>query len=153
MNLIVSPHPDDEIIGCSEVLKEGSIIIYDGDTLAARREEAMRLKDEIPTVQLFLRNIPSNLLNKEMTYYFPDPIHETHPLHRHWGMLGEGLARGKYDVVFYSVIMNVPYIHELSETDMKRKEELLDKIYPSQKSLWEREKKYILFEGRCKWMF
>jgi hypothetical protein len=66
-------------------------------------------------------------------------------------MLGESIARSKKDVVFYSTNMQAPYIHEVTEPDDK--ENILNILYPSQKSLWEYEKKYILFEGYCKWIF
>ena len=152
--VIIAPHPDDEIIGCYEILKsESSIIIYDGETETKRREQALKLKefnDKI-SAQLFQMNVPSNFLNQETTFYFPDPIYELHPLHRRWGSLGEQLARGKFDVVFYTTNMNAPYIHEVDDSNMK--EEILNQVYPDQKSLWEYDKKYVLFEGRCKWIF
>jgi len=158
MNVIVAPHPDDEIIGCYKVLMESKkcMIIYDGETLIDRREEAMKLKDEFNLYgfgQLFLKSIPSNLMTPENTFYFPDPIYETHPLHRQWGNLGESLARTKMNVIFYTINKLTPYIQELNSTQITGKEELLNKVYSSQKSLWEYEKKYILFEGYCKWIF
>ena len=113
----------------------------------------MKLREEIENVktQLFLNTIPSSLLNYNTVYYFPDPISEVHPLHRQYGNMGEAMARSGYDVIFYTTLMNVPYIHEVK--DSKGKEELLNKVYPTQKSLWEYEKKFILFEGRIKWIF
>lgn len=158
MNVIVAPHPDDEIIGCYKVLMEAKkcMIIYDGETLPDRREEVTKLKDSFSTYgfgQLFLKSIPSNLMTPENIFYFPDPIYETHPLHRQWGNLGESLARTKMNVIFYTINKLTPYISELNSLQIKEKEELLNKVYPSQKSLWEYEKKYILFEGYCKWIF
>lgn len=158
MNVIVAPHPDDEIIGCYKVLMESKkcMIIYDGETLPDRREEVTKLKDSFSTYgfgQLFLKSIPSNLMTPENVFYFPDPIYETHPLHRQWGNLGESLARTKMNVIFYTINKLTPYISELNSLQIKEKEELLNKVYPSQKSLWEYEKKYILFEGYCKWIF
>ena len=150
--VIIAPHPDDEIIGCYSILKkENPIIIYNGETDQKRREEALKLRKYIDfKAQLFLMTIPATFLNKEVTIYCPDPIYETHPLHRSWGSLGESLLRNGLNVIFYNTNMNAPYIHEVK--DWKEKEELLDKVYPSQKSLWVFEKKYILFEGRCKWL-
>lgn len=49
--IIVAPHPDDEIIGCFEVLTDPNIktvILYSGDTPANRREELLKLKSLIP---------------------------------------------------------------------------------------------------------
>jgi hypothetical protein len=54
------------------------------------------------------------------------------------------------EVIFYSTNMLAPYIHEVKEPD--KKEEILTKVYPSQRSLWEFEKKYVIFEGRVKWL-
>jgi len=153
--VIVAPHPDDEIIGCYEVLTKKDvkpIIIYSGDIDASRREQVLKLKEHIDCkIQLFQMTIPQTFLSMENIFYLPDPIYETHPKHREWGFLGENLARNGFNVRFYSVNMTAPYIHETKEPD--KKEELLNKVYPDQKSLWEYEKKYVLFEGYCKWIF
>jgi hypothetical protein len=155
-HLIVAPHPDDEIIGCYEVInnKENSVVImYSGNTDANRRQEALKLRESRENIiaQIYQNSIPSALLTEpNITFYFPDPINEIHPLHRAWGSVGEGLARDGKDVIFYTTLMNVPYIHEVNDPT---KEDLLNNVYPSQKTLWEYEKKFILFEGRCKWIF
>jgi hypothetical protein len=47
--------------------------------------------------------------------------------------------------------MTAPYIKEVEKPE--EKEELLNKVYPDQKDLWKYEKKYVLFEGYCKWIF
>ena len=152
--IIVAPHPDDEIIGCYEILTTARkpIIIYSGDIDAGRREIVLNLKEHIDCkLQLFQMAIPQTFLDKNNTFYLPDPIYEIHPKHREWGMLGESLARNGFNVIFYNTTMTAPYIHECK--DPEKKEELLNKVYPDQKSLWEYEKKYVLFEGYCKWIF
>ena len=45
-HFIIAPHPDDEIIGCYEIInnKDNSVVImYSGDTPQYRREEAASL--------------------------------------------------------------------------------------------------------------
>lgn len=152
--IIVAPHADDEIIGCYEVLTTSSrpIIIYSGDMDADRRDRVLNLKEFIDCkLQLFQMTVPQTFLSKENKYYLPDPHFEHHPKHREWGFLGETMARNGFDVIFYSTNMNAPYIHEVKYPD--RKEKLLNDAYPDQSDLWKYEKKYVLFEGYCKWVF
>jgi hypothetical protein len=154
--IIVAPHVDDELIGNFEILNDLDnkiTIVYGADAPAERRKEASKLRESFPNVmhQVYHSSFPLAYLSANPTLYFPDPINEFHPAHRAWGFAGEALARDGANVVFYTTMMNVPYIHEVS--DSMKKETLLDRIYSSQKSLWEYEKKYILFEGRTKWIF
>lgn len=151
--IIVAPHPDDEIIGNYEILiNSNPIIIYDGDTPKERRDIALKLKDHVDIkVQLFQKSLPHPLLDKENTIYMPDPIYEIHPLHRQWGYMGEQLAREGFNIIFYNTNMNAPYIYEVQEPN--KKEELLNKVYKDQSDLWKYEKKYVLFEGKVKWLF
>ncbi|GAF99918.1 unnamed protein product, partial [marine sediment metagenome] len=66
------------------------------------------------------------------------------------GAIGERVLRDGYNVIFYSIQMNTPYIHEVEAPEDKKR--LLDLVYPSQISLWDNDAKYYLFEGRCKWI-
>lgn len=153
--VIIAPHGDDEIIGCFELLDQIPIILYSEKKSSDRYDEILNLnkyKDIYEQVFLTGFKIPQRFLSKtSFTYYFPDPINEIHPLHRRWGFVGEKMARNKYDVIFYTTNMNVPYIHECKHED--EKQALLVDVYPSQSELWQYEHKYFLFEGRCKWIF
>jgi len=153
--VIIAPHPDDEIIGCYEILSDKTkppFIIYTGTFSNDRLPECSTLRDHISIgAQLFLNNVPQYLLTKKHTFYFPDPIYETHPEHRAAGFHGEQLARSGLDVVFYTTNMLAPYICETK--DPGGKEDLLNKVYPSQSDLWKYEHKYFLFCGYCKWIF
>lgn len=151
--VIVAPHPDDEIIGCYETLiKNKPIIIYDGDANSSRREEAKKLRDHVDiTVQMYQKSIPPNFMEKDTVLFFPDPIYELHPLHREWGAMGEKIARDGFNVVFYSTNMTAPYIREVQ--NIAGKESLLNTVYERQRDLWKYEKKYVLFEGYCQWLF
>jgi hypothetical protein len=154
VHVIVAPHCDDELIGCYEIIikKEPTAIVFTGEMSRERQEEALKLREEYENLSWYFFNpeVPPGLIDKENTYYFPDPIYEIHPLHRYTGSLGEILLRRhKLNVKFYVTRMNAPYIHEVP--DSIKKKELLDKIYPSQKSLWEMDHGLYLFEGRCIW--
>lgn len=161
MIVIIAPHPDDELIGCYEIIqnaKENIDILYsirkfDSERYNEAKVLPLKFSDKIITqrfVTNFTNTIKEYILSENLTYYFPDPIYETHPIHRRYGAEGEILLRKGYDVIFYSTNMNAPYIHEVD--DSKEKENLLNSIYPSQKDLWKFEKKYVLFEGRVKWL-
>lgn len=147
--VIISPHFDDEIIGLYSVISNKSIkpiIIYMQDD-EERKKEALTLKSHLDNIQiqLFQRSIPPMFLNPSNVLYFPDHIFETHPDHRKWGAIGEEYLRKGLNVIFYSINMNSPFIFE--EKDPKGKRHLLEKVYPSQKSLWRYEHKYFLWNG------
>lgn len=153
--IIVAPHPDDEIIGCFSHLpdkQKSFTVIFDGDTPSERREEALNIRLVYPLCQIaFHKSIPEPFLRAENTLYFPDPIYETHPLHRQWGMLGELHARAGHDVIFYSTNMQAPYIFEVPEAEEKKR--VLETVYKKQSDLWKYDHKYFLFEGYNKWIF
>ncbi len=153
-HVIIAPHYDDEIIGNFEVLMNPiikPIIVYLQDD-PERQKEALNLKKHIDNiqVQLFQKSLPPVVINPTNILYFPDPVFEYHPDHRKWGAIGEDLLRQGFKVIFYSINMQAPYIHEVKE--FKQKRHLLEKVYPSQKNLWKFENKYFIWEGRYTWI-
>jgi len=153
--VIVACHCDDEILGNYEIIRDNPdnppVILYTGNPPQERREEATKLKEHTNvTMQMYVNSVPPIFLNPSTTLYFPDPVNEIHPLHRLYGSQGENYLRNGLNVIFYSTMMNATYIHEVENPE--KKEDLLNKVYPSQSDIWKYEKKYILFEGRCKWI-
>jgi hypothetical protein len=152
--VIISPHFDDAEIGNWEIITNPlikPIIIYMQND-EERKKEALELKNMLDNiqVQLFQKSIPQIFLDPKNTLYFPDHINEFHPDHRKWGAYGEELFRQGLNVIFYSINMTSPCIHEVKEPDKKK--EFLDKLYPSQKDMWSYDTKYYLFEGRYKFL-
>jgi len=152
--VIIAPHFDDEIIGNWEIISNPlthPVIVYLQDD-EERKKEALNLRKFIDRVkvQLFQKSIPSMVIQPQNVLYFPDFYFESNPIHRKWGSVGEDLLRQGFNVIFYTTDMNVPYKHEVK--DFKGKRHLLEKVYPSQKSLWKFEHKYFLWEGHCKFI-
>jgi hypothetical protein len=155
-HIIVTPHPDDEIIGCFDILnnsKNNVIIVYVDDNInKQRKEETKKVAELFESVkaQIFVNQVPQHLLADDPVIHYPDPIYENHFLHRLQGNIGEQMVRYlNQDIVFYSTNMTAPYTYEIDNPEDKKK--YLDEIYPSQKSLWEYDHKYFLFEGHCQW--
>jgi len=156
--LIVSPHADDELINCFTILSNTRNLIihigYDTSELdSVRKLESLSLMKFFKNIEEYYYFCDlsffndSDRLRQYEIFYFPDPVYEKHFLHRYWGVVGEKLLRTGYNVVFYSI--DAPYIFKLKEWEKKK--ELLDSVYPSQKSLWELDRKFYYFEGFCQW--
>lgn len=150
--IIIAPHFDDEIVGCSSILMNPltkPIIVYLQDD-EKRKQEALKLKTFLTNIQdqLFQKHIPPVVIDPKNILYFPDFYFEFHPDHRKWGAVGVDLLRQGFNVVFYSINMQSPFIFEIKEPNKKR--QLLEKVYPSQKNMWKYEHKYFLWEGYYK---
>lgn len=153
--IIVAPHADDEIIGCYEIITNKNlkpIVIYTEDMSDERKQATLKLKELTGVkIQLYLRNVPPAAMNDSNIFFFPHPIYETHPSHRQQGFIGEQLARGGMNVIFYTTEMNAPFKFECKTPFDKHL--LLEDVYPDQKKLWKYDHKYFLFSGYDKWLF
>lgn len=155
--IIIAPHCDDEIIGCFEIMRRYPTTIYFMEEMEEQRvSEANNLRSLFPIQSVnFSSKIPKKYTSfterDRIQLFFPDPIYETHPMHRKWGHVGETYLRNGFDVIFYNTNMKAPYIREIR--DWKRKRDSLNTIYPSQSDLWSGGNgQYYLFEGYNKWI-
>ena len=147
---IFSPHCDDELIGCSEIL-DSVFSIYYFDYNEDRFKESFKLCSDLD-IRFQFATIKELINCKDLfnnqVIYAPDPFTEVHPLHKAVGAYAYLLhhTRQCAKVIFYSTNMCQSWIHEVQ--DPENKKNLLNRYYNSQKSLWEQDYKYFLFEGR-----
>jgi hypothetical protein len=167
-NIIISPHPDDEIIGCFSLIKQGSVkgVIYiDPDYTRFELAQIAGKEMGFLVAELKFKDLP-NLLEaraydfmtpdvayvysylglggSQLTYWVPD-VADNHLLHKAVNLTGR-MSSNKL-LGYYSVDMNTGYVRELSDEMKKEKREMLEKYYPDQISLWKNNWKYFLFEG------
>jgi hypothetical protein len=140
---IIAPHPDDEIIGCWQLLSMAKTlgrhveVYYCYDMTPIRVEElteASKALEFIPRYDEF----EVSRLPEDFDLAIPS-ISDGHPHHIAVNREYRHLA-----TLFYSIDMvnRVPISTEIS----KKKHEFLNKYYPSQKTLWKNDNKYFLFE-------
>lgn len=150
MNIIIAPHPDDEIIGCYSLIKKRLVnkVIYI-DPGPRRFERAIVAGRELgfSVCSLSFKNLCNVSLGKEFdpecTYLVPD-VTDRHPLHQAINCIArQSICRLGY----YTTDMVSSFVRELSIVEKERKKLMLDKYYPDQSSLWKSNYKYFLFEG------
>jgi len=162
--IVVAPHPDDELIGCFELITRRAVVskqttvLYPNTTTMPTWTTFSSLRSPggplelLPVVgsdcERYLT--PDEYLRTRSQFLFPDPVYETHPEHRRLGAVGEKLLREGVDVLFYSVNMQAPYIREVKNPSGK--EQALDFYYSEKGDLWEWDHRYFLFEGQCRWV-
>jgi len=156
MNILISPHPDDELIGAFSLIKRGMIdeVIYiDPDPKRFALAEAVGEELLFEVTSLTFKGLPAFMETGQTLYegvdqhpytYFVPDILDNHLLHKAINCVGRlsGCRLG-----YYSTDMNTGYVKELSAEMKKEKREALNKYYPDQSSLWENDWKYFLFEG------
>lgn len=168
MRLIFAPHADDELIGCWSLftrMGERRLVAYCEHLDQTRLGEVMRAGREFDyearsrageSLTSFIDNVLSEATEHQgqnkLTVWAPDPHWELHPLHKLVGALAHEASK-RWSIPFgtYSTNMNVPYLRELSSYEREAKKRALDSYFPSQKSLWEHDHRYFLFEGMSIW--
>jgi hypothetical protein len=152
---VLSPHPDDEIIGCFRIIDHVDYVIYFDGLDQTRIKESNDFCDTngISCVYWSIEGLISGHGDVELTniVYAPDPFTEIHPLHKIIGMAAcvlRSIGRIK-ELHLYSTNMITPWVREVKNSNMKLY--MLEHYYPSQKSLWEHDHKYFLFESDIIW--
>lgn len=159
LNLILAPHVDDEVIGCFSVLcgsvKGDTRVIYTASASDARIAEAFYAAEKLGFQYQFnsFKDVPGVLDQYTgCRIYAPDPHWESHPEHKAVGALAWKFCQDNgWPFISYSTNMNVPYLQELSPEMKNRKASALYQFYPTQRSLWEQDHRYFLFEGLARW--
>jgi len=139
--IILAPHPDDELIGCYRLFRANRVshVMYFNDFADhIRRHEIRKCADIYGFTPMFVGEpIPADGI-----VYIPN-IRDHHPHHKVVNGIGRSLPNRKR---FYSVDMNVEKI-VLPPEHQADKFGMLNLIYKSQRSLWDRDAKYYLFES------
>lgn len=142
---IIAPHPDDDLIGCYRQIINGNVhdIVYVEKVSDERKEEAIKLCTDYKIAYSFLDGDVSWLYKcVGLNFLIPSPCDE-HPLHK---LVYYTMSRLYKNISVYSTYMKGDwFVKELKVPIAKR--DALNKYYPSQKSLWETDWKYFLFEG------
>lgn len=146
--IIIAPHPDDELIGCYSLLTQGGVsdVYYLLDGLSdERKKEAINLCKYFGIGCLFLSYIDMfEMVHKqENTTFFVPSMQDHHPDHKRIN----AIVRNSSNKGIYSIDMNTEFISVLSEQASAKKKYLLDRFYPSQAELWNKNSMYYLFEG------
>ena len=163
MKLIIAPHPDDEVIGCSRLLTPETRVLF--TTSKAWTEERKKEATLLAKALSFRVIVPCTLARSrsgsleemwrehgsDLCVFAPDPVWETHPDHVDIGCQIRTLSR-EMDFRFftYTTNMRAPYVEELSKGEALMKKDMLA-FYESQSDLWKYDHRYFLFEGIAEW--
>jgi len=145
--VVVSPHNDDFLIGCFTLLDRiKRVILVEPETKRRLHEflNACRILDlerEVVPVGELMEHL-CNIQN--LTILSTSP-YDNHYLHRFCAATATALK--DKSIGFYSVDMNVPWCKPLTQQQQVEKRKLLDKLFPLEKKLWDKNSKYIIFEG------
>jgi LmbE family N-acetylglucosaminyl deacetylase len=143
--IIIAPHPDDELIGCSKLLNTGQIskVIYLDNLNEGRKCEAVQLCEyfDIDSKFLSFKKILEFVTKNPSETFLVPSIQDHHPEHR---MISTLPIKNKG---IYSIDMNTEFISVLTTEEIHNKTKLLNYYYSSQKELWEKNDMYLIFEG------
>lgn len=147
---IIAPHVDDELIGCYSLFSLGLVesVHYIEPVEPSRMDEAKvfcKASECVPHFGAALTYLPDSA--DHTIYCVPSPT-DRHPLHRivfHHAL--DWKRAHNYPLLVYSIDMYDYFVHELPSPDSFAKHNLLNNYFPSQRTLWEYDFRYFLFEG------
>lgn len=158
-NLIIAPHPDDEAIGCFELLFESPdncevvcVQRWHDEVLVNRITESLNLCRKlghivhvIDSIDKFEDFVISNKLDSGFIWWIPD-LDDKH-LHHIFTHSEVRRLSYKYNVKIglYTTKMNTTYTRLCKYPDLKR--EILQECFKSQGAFFELHGKIFLFEG------
>lgn len=159
--IIIAPHVDDEVIGCYEPLRVGTIshVYYMSEVDKVREREAYascstfgctaHTPEEVGNVASYLRQhtwftLVLNKVSKGTELVYLPSAFDTHPMHKYVNAFFRS-SIDPWRLRFYSVDMNVPGIQMSKYKDIKQRD--LYALFPSQMKLFEQDSKYFLFES------
>jgi len=159
--IIVSPHPDDAIIGAYQILmkkaSEIDIFYLESDFGCETEVNCLQQKTNVGAHHFEDRSLLRDALRSsvgEISHIIaPDPYWDTHLEHRLCGAIAIDVALVfGINLIQYSTRMNAPYVRPLEASVAEKKKDLLNFVHPSQESLWKYDYRFWLFEGNIQWI-
>jgi len=145
--IIVSPHPDDFLIGCYELVEKYPVKNVVFLTQYNKQADAATEYFGIAPIFTFSRFLPRFLYELGPEVIFSPSLKDQplHPLHQEATWLVKLWGKNKKVLVVEYTVHKVGELFLVKNWEKKR--ELLDRFFPTESSLWKHEWKYFLYEG------
>ena len=145
--VIIAPHPDDELIGCFTLFDKGlveKVIYIQSGKERGREARLLGLGFNVATEFVTLEEFTDKFKFDKEKHYLVPCLQDNHFLHRVVNVISK---LRQYQIGYYTTQMNTEFTRPLVDNVAERKRKMLNKYYPDQRSLWEYDHKYFLFEG------